>query len=115
MSVGSLFKVEEGTSSEVSIEKINPSDRSGSQHSKGAENNSGQKLERNENKTAGKRGNREDRPRESVIQQFTEEYTQKVGVRYIVELDDDHIRLLRKVSLSNRIYGWLQILYFYSF
>ena len=37
-------------------------------------------------------------PQQRVIQQFTEDYTAKVGVRYIVELDDDHIRLLRKVN-----------------
>ena len=46
-------------------------------------------------------------PQQRVIQQFTEDYTAKVGVRYIVELDDDHIRLLRKV---NKVFTMFRVL-----
>lgn len=34
----------------------------------------------------------------SKLQQFTEEYTATVGIKYVVELENDHIRILKKVN-----------------
>lgn len=42
--------------------------------------------------------------RTQQLQLFFEEYTAQVGLRYIVELEDDHIRILRKVRLQNSYY-----------